>query len=96
MCGWAYSASLPGVLSYFGLLATPGLCALARDCLSVSGVWIVIFWASEVRPTVLRLPELGGALGGRLAWSVLLEVMGGYLQAAGVFLWGLVAPFFLF
>ena len=76
ICIWARLASLPGVFSYFELLAPPGVCVLAREHLGVSGVWLGIFRASEIRPSVLRSPGSGGALGGRLAWPVLLEVMG--------------------
>ena len=94
ICVWARSASLPGVFFYFERLAPPGVCAPTREHLGASGVWLGVFRASEVRPSVLRAPGSGGALGVRLAWLVLPEVGGGFFRASGIFLWGSVTHSF--
>ena len=79
---------------YFERLALPGVCAPARERLGASGFWLGVFHASEVRPSVLRAPGSGRALGVRLAWLVLPEVGGGFFRASGIFLWGSVTHSF--
>ena len=94
ICVWARTARLPGVFFYFQCLAPPGVCAPARECLGASGIWLGVFHASEVWPSVLRAPASGGGLGLHLAWLVLLEVGSRIFRASGIFLSGSVTHSF--
>ena len=67
ICVWARSASLPGLFFYFERLASPGVCAPARERLGASGILLGVFRASEVRPaSCARLGQVGSWVGTRL------------------------------